>query len=260
MNLVHKDVSWIELHDWIMFIRTDHSLSISSFLHSCDMDVTRNSYRHLASSEGVSAVPSSKKGTPGHAFCQKIIDVRSSSVPFCARRSDRDGDFASSISDWRLDHTIFLRKNMVHHLSARTCSSKLVLHIHSDIESRLTQEALVDMIWQNDIISSNYDRKRVSCSYLSSSHALETEKEKEKEKEVEQRDREREREKGKKKERHTRKEVEKEKEKEKEIDSKIRIKADKGNKNETESTPMSHGCCCYFPFIFQRKLKKILPI
>lgn len=170
MKIVPKEVPWSELHDWIMLVRNINNLSISSFLCSCDLDPTKVSHRHLASTDGISIVPSSKRGTPGQHFREKIIDARSL-TRFFAKRSDRDGDFALCISDWRLDHASFLRKNLICDLSARTSGTKLVLNVHRDVESRLNNEALVEAVWQCHVVSANFHRAHVNCRSLSSRQA-----------------------------------------------------------------------------------------
>lgn len=157
-----KDIEWAELHAWVLEIRYDNRLSISSFLHSVGLDPSRNYYRNLVSLMGGKYRPSTRKGTFGQLFRQELTDVKIRG--FDLQKSDRDNDFKCSIADWRQDNLEYLHQNSIRDLSVRISDSitDLIINVHELDSNSLTREDLQQKIWQDETISANFEIENVS--------------------------------------------------------------------------------------------------
>jgi hypothetical protein len=162
-GLTIDDDEWIDFHEWITHTRNDYKLSISSFLHSCNLDSSRSYYRNLVSRNGGGYRPSQRRGTVGQLFRHKISELKSLGT-FNALKSDRDRDFKFSIADWRLDNVDFLGKNSIRDLSVRDSisDSKFILNVHELESNELPHSRLLEIIWQDNNISANFDIERIT--------------------------------------------------------------------------------------------------
>lgn len=161
------DQEWIDIHSWITSIRQETKLSISSFINSCGLDVSTTNiseycyYRGLVSELGRNSCPSKKDGTSGNIFRNKMIHIKTLGN-FETIISDRDKDFAFAIRDWRTDHLFFLRKNSIVDISGHMN----ILEIRKHGVCIISHDTLLDIIWEDYTISSNFDKNNYSTKSI----------------------------------------------------------------------------------------------
>ena len=159
LSLAGVDDEWSELHKWVRNIRCTNKLSISCFLESCGLPSDDPYFRPLVCKElGVCRRPSSRFGTPGKAMRDILKPIKDDPSRLVIVKSSRDSSFTDAISDWRMDNLIILRR-----LGFRDVSAvDMVLRIDKFGQPSITQEELMNRIWNDPNISSSFEMKSIT--------------------------------------------------------------------------------------------------
>ena len=159
LSLAGVDDEWIELHKWVWDICCRNKLSISCFLESCGLPSDDPYFRPLVSKGlGVCRRPSSRFGTPGKVIRDILEPFKDDPSRLVIVKSSRDSSFSDATSDWRMDNLNTLRRLGFKDVSA----VDMVLRIDNIRQPSITQEELMNRIWNDPNISSSFEMKSIT--------------------------------------------------------------------------------------------------